>query len=155
PAARTRAGGRGGAPLDPPAPAHARRPDCGGARHAPPDREEPLLRGAEGGGAAARGELPHAAPSQVPWLFRAAARGQPVRGWAPAARRGVHLCRPLAVPRARRAAVRVSRGDAPSPEGSSTARRAPRRSEGAPAHCRLPRVAAPPVVQSAGDFPAL
>ena len=64
-----------------PDPAHDRRPRRRGARHAPPDRGRPLLRGPEARGEAARAGLRRRAPAEVPRLARARARARAAGEW--------------------------------------------------------------------------
>ena len=112
--------------------AHDHRPRRRGPRHPPSDREQPLLRGPEARGEAARGRLHPLAPAEVPRLFRAGAGAQPAGPLH--GRRAAELRGPLGVPDRRGAALCVPAGDGAAGAAVSAGDRAARSRRRAPAH---------------------
>ncbi len=101
---RPRARERGRTAVDEPAAAHPGRPRRRGARHPPPYRREPLLRGPEAGGPAPHRGFRQARIPKYLGYFERVLEHNP-RGDAVSRRRPAQLCRPVAVPGRGRAAT--------------------------------------------------
>src|SRR6266581_3151796 len=146
-----RAPRRGVPDLGAPAPAHYRRLAGRSARRASPDRGRVLLRGPEARIEAPRRALRRRAAAEIPRLLRAGARTRKRRM---AARQGVFLRRPVALPDDRGLALCFSRRDGKAGAEISAVGRAARARRGAAAYRRLPRIEAAHRVQSARHLQA-